>query len=305
MINEIKKYTFIVLKIDDFTLASCSAGRFLMTKSNFIYLPTVWRPIGLIKNKYIEYFKGGFVAFHYPRPVLRPISPVLPIIDVPTLWDSILVYLTGWALPGPPPPTSRGFNWLVQYFLLFQVPGNGGSDLQAKLDKPSTNHFWCWRTTNDYYKIWLNVWQLIPFAVSCFADNFRYVLLLTFMLLVANLANTIWCENPKRWLKPWQMGTYLRVLSESYPMNTNMTGFYMFFKDLCIFVLWTKVASALEGIKVILYSAPLHVWMLFLRDLKQSNVTVIWLVVVVNLCYSLGYIFFKELKHSNGRARSL
>ena len=25
-------------------------------------------------------------------------------------------------------------------------------------------------------------------------------------------------------LKPWHMGTHLRVLSESYPMNTNMTG---------------------------------------------------------------------------------
>ena len=28
-----------------------------------------------------------------------------------------------------------------------------------------------------------------------------------------------------KWLKPWLMGTHLKVLSESYPMNTNMTGF--------------------------------------------------------------------------------
>ena len=27
-----------------------------------------------------------------------------------------------------------------------------------------------------------------------------------------------------KWLKPWHMGTHLRVLSESYLMNTNMTG---------------------------------------------------------------------------------
>ena len=27
-----------------------------------------------------------------------------------------------------------------------------------------------------------------------------------------------------KWLKPWHIGTSLRVLSESYPMNTNMTG---------------------------------------------------------------------------------
>ena len=44
------------------------------------------------------------------------------------------------------------------------------------------------------------------------------------------------------------MGTHLRVLSESNSMNTNMTGFRLFFKILCILVLWTKVASALEGL---------------------------------------------------------
>ena len=53
---------------------------------------------------------------------------------------------------------------------------------------------------------------------------------LTHMLLVANLANTKWCWNLKKWLKPWQMGTHLRVLSKSYPMNTNMTGFRWFSK---------------------------------------------------------------------------
>ena len=29
------------------------------------------------------------------------------------------------------------------------------------------------------------------------------------------------------------MGTHLRVLNESYPMNTNMTGFRRFSKNLC------------------------------------------------------------------------
>ena len=44
------------------------------------------------------------------------------------------------------------------------------------------------------------------------------------------------------------MGIHLIVLSESYPMNTKMTGFRCFFKNLCILVLYTKVASALEGL---------------------------------------------------------
>ena len=39
-----------------------------------------------------------------------------------------------------------------------------------------------------------------------------------------------------------------RVLSESYPMNTNMTGFRWFFQNICVLVLWAKVALALEGL---------------------------------------------------------
>ena len=47
------------------------------------------------------------------------------------------------------------------------------------------------------------------------------------------------------------MGTHLKVLSESYPMNTNMTVFGWFFKDFYVLVLWTKVtASAVEGLNM-------------------------------------------------------
>ena len=31
-------------------------------------------------------------------------------------------------------------------------------------------------------------------------------------------------KNPEKWLKPWHIGTHLRVLSESYPMKTNMAS---------------------------------------------------------------------------------
>ena len=48
------------------------------------------------------------------------------------------------------------------------------------------------------------------------------------MLLVANLANTKRCKKPEKSPKPWQMGTHLRVLGESFQMNTKMTGFQMF-----------------------------------------------------------------------------
>ena len=45
------------------------------------------------------------------------------------------------------------------------------------------------------------------------------------MLLAANFVFYILCKKTKICLKPWQMGTHLKVLSESFPMNTNMTGF--------------------------------------------------------------------------------
>ena len=50
-------------------------------------------------------------------------------------------------------------------------------------------------------------------------------------------------------LKSLHMATHLRVLSKIYPMNTNMVGFKWFSK---IFLIWTKVASALGGL--IIYS---------------------------------------------------
>ena len=45
-----------------------------------------------------------------------------------------------------------------------------------------------------------------------------------------------YAKNLQKCLKPWHMGTPLRVLSKSFPMNTNMTGFRWFskfFASLC------------------------------------------------------------------------
>ena len=80
--------------------------------------------------------------------------------------------------------------------------------------------------------------------------------LLTLMLLVPNLANTKWCKNLKKWLKPWHMGTHL---SKSYPMNTNMTGCRWFPKIFgSLQVLWTKVVAALEGLTHLIFTAHSH-----------------------------------------------
>ena len=63
---------------------------------------------------------------------------------------------------------------------------------------------------------------------------------LTLMLVVANLANTKCGKKLKIYCNPGGLGTHLRVISESYPKNTNMTGFRFFWT--------TKVAMALKGL---------------------------------------------------------
>ena len=64
---------------------------------------------------------------------------------------------------------------------------------------------------------------------TCFC---RETLNLFITLLVANLANTKWCKNSEKSLKPWQMVTDLRVLIKSFHMNTNLTGFGWFSRSL-------------------------------------------------------------------------
>ena len=68
------------------------------------------------------------------------------------------------------------------------------------------------------------------------------------MLLVANLVNTKWCKKPGKRLTPWHMGTHLRVLSESYPTNTNMTGFRWFSK-ISAFLCFAKSSLSMGRVK--------------------------------------------------------
>ena len=72
-------------------------------------------------------------------------------------------------------------------------------------------------------------------------------------------------KHEKR-LKPWLTGTLLRVLSESYPMNTDMTRFRCFSKNICLLALWPKVLIGLNCISLVFclgftgYNLPTHVW---------------------------------------------
>ncbi|XP_076470777.1 lysosomal phospholipase A and acyltransferase-like [Babylonia areolata] len=53
------------------------------------------------------------------------------------------------------------------------VPGDGGSQLFAKLDRPTVPHFYCSQKTAEYYNIWLDLEELAPVPIDCFVDNMK------------------------------------------------------------------------------------------------------------------------------------
>ena len=65
---------------------------------------------------------------------------------------------------------------------------------------------------------------------------------------MANFVNTKLYKNPEKWPKPWQIGSHLKALSESYLMSTNMTGFRWFSKILrsCT---WDKSSLSIVRVK--------------------------------------------------------
>jgi len=52
------------------------------------------------------------------------------------------------------------------------VPGDGGSQIEARIDRSESLHFWCYDHT-DWYDLWLNIEQMIPPAISCWEENIR------------------------------------------------------------------------------------------------------------------------------------
>lgn len=66
--------------------------------------------------------------------------------------------------------------WFSDSFLLWPVtvPGDLGNQLEAKLDKPSVVHYICYKKTDTFFTLWLNLELLVPVAIDCWIDNIRY-----------------------------------------------------------------------------------------------------------------------------------
>ncbi|XP_014163220.1 phosphatidylcholine-sterol acyltransferase [Geospiza fortis] len=66
-------------------------------------------------------------------------------------------------------------NWLCSPSVVPPVPGCLGNQLEAKLDKPDVVNWMCYRKTEDYFTIWLNLNTFLPVGVDCWIDNTRVV----------------------------------------------------------------------------------------------------------------------------------
>eukprot|EP00094_Tigriopus_californicus_P006482 TCALIF_06242-PA protein Name:"Similar to PLA2G15 Group XV phospholipase A2 (Homo sapiens)" AED:0.10 eAED:0.10 QI:0/0/0/0.8/1/1/5/0/408 len=52
------------------------------------------------------------------------------------------------------------------------IPGDGGSQIEARLNKTSSPHYMCAKKS-DWFDLWLNIELMMPSAISCWADNMR------------------------------------------------------------------------------------------------------------------------------------
>lgn len=59
-------------------------------------------------------------------------------------------------------------------FPVILIPGDGGSQVEAKVNKTNVVHYIC-EKTSDYFNIWLNMELLVPVVIDCWIDNIKLV----------------------------------------------------------------------------------------------------------------------------------
>ena len=54
------------------------------------------------------------------------------------------------------------------------VPGLMGSQLEARLHKARSTHFYCRHTYDSWYRLWLSLDDILPVFINCFKENIKY-----------------------------------------------------------------------------------------------------------------------------------
>ncbi|KAG5900697.1 hypothetical protein JTB14_038215 [Gonioctena quinquepunctata] len=55
------------------------------------------------------------------------------------------------------------------------IPGDGGNQLEAKLNRSQVVHYVCGKYTDDFFNIWLNMELLVPLVIDCWIDNIKLI----------------------------------------------------------------------------------------------------------------------------------
>ncbi|KFD54536.1 Lecithin:cholesterol acyltransferase [Trichuris suis] len=90
-----------------------------------------------------------------------------------TLWLAVTTFflVVGMSLPLPLSLKSvERLRWPVVI-----VPGDGGNQLEARLNKTSSVHYFCKKRTDEFFTLWLNLELLVPYVLDCWVDNMRMV----------------------------------------------------------------------------------------------------------------------------------
>ncbi|XP_068595195.1 phosphatidylcholine-sterol acyltransferase [Brachionichthys hirsutus] len=94
----------------------------------------------------------------------------------------LLVFLLGlhlssgfWLLDVVFPPSAKTRASSNSTPPLIIVPGNLGNRLEAKLDKPALVNWMCFKTTKNWFSLWINLNMFLPYIVDCWIDNIRLV----------------------------------------------------------------------------------------------------------------------------------
>ena len=72
-------------------------------------------------------------------------------------------------------PTVKTFLCLIIscFIILYLVPGIGGSQIEAKLSKNASSHYWCYKKYENWFTVWLSIEELLPWSRDCWMDNLK------------------------------------------------------------------------------------------------------------------------------------
>ncbi|XP_033941090.1 phosphatidylcholine-sterol acyltransferase-like isoform X2 [Pseudochaenichthys georgianus] len=94
----------------------------------------------------------------------------------------LLVFLLGlhhssgfWIINVVFPPNAKSIIPSNSTPPLIIVPGNLGNRLEGKIDKPTLVHWMCYKKTEHWFPLWIDLNMFMPVGVDCWIDNIRLV----------------------------------------------------------------------------------------------------------------------------------